>query len=180
MVERGPDSQSTALPQHRPDASPQPDPDEAPPPSAATLAVPRSGLGGRPGAAHRVVIIGAGLAGLVAAYELKRQGHKVIVLEAQNRVGGRIHTLRGFAPGLYAEAGGMRIPRAHDLTLEYCRLFDLPLRPFVMNNPKGLVYLDGERMTIEAANAQPSRLPFELAEHERGRTADELWESAIG
>ena len=74
----------------------------------------------------------------------------------------------------------MRIPRVHDLTLEYCRLFDLPLRPFVMGNPKGLVYLGGERMTIEEANAQPSRLPFELADHERGRTADELWESAIG
>lgn len=180
MVASDPDSKPGVLPQHLPDASPQPPPDQVPPPSAETLATPRLGLAGRPGAAHRVVVIGAGLAGLVAAYELKRQGHKVIVLEAQNRVGGRIHTLRGFAPGLYAEAGGMRIPRAHDLTLEYCRLFDLPLRPFVMNNPKGLVYLNGERMTIEAANAQPSRLPFELADHERGRTADELWESAIG
>ncbi len=168
------------LPQHLPDASPQPSPDQAPPPSAETLATPRLGLAGRPGAAHRVVVIGAGLAGLVAAYELKRQGHKVIVLEAQNRVGGRIHTMRGFAPGLYAEAGGMRIPRVHDLTLEYCQVFDLPLRPFVMNNPRGLVYIDGQRMTIEEANAQPSRLPFELADHERGRTADELWESAIG
>ena len=180
MVERPSGKHSATLPRHLPDASPQPAPDEAPPPSAATLAVPREGLAGRAGAAHRVVVIGAGLAGLVAAYELKRQGHKVILLEAQNRVGGRIHTLRGFAPGLYAEAGGMRIPRVHNLTLEYCRLFDLPLRPFVMNNPKGLVYLDGQRMTIEAANAEPSRLPFTLAEHERGRTADELWESAIG
>jgi monoamine oxidase len=180
MVESDPESQPATLPQHLPDASPQPPPDQAPPPSAETLAVPRSGLGGRPGASHRVVVIGAGLAGLVAAYELKRQGHRVIVLEAQNRVGGRIYTLRRFAPGLYAEAGRMRIPRAHDLTLEYCRLFDLPLRPFMMGNPKGLVYLNGERMTIEAANAQPSLLPFDLADHERGRTADELWESAIG
>ena len=77
--------------------------------------------GGSPGRKH-VVVIGAGLAGLVAAFELKRQGHRVTVLEAQNRVGGRIYTLRApFAPGLYAEAGGMRIPRAHDLTLALLR-----------------------------------------------------------
>ncbi len=76
-----------------------------------------------------MVIIGAGLAGLVAAFELKRQGHRPIVLEAQNRVGGRVYTLRSFAPGLYAEAGAMRIPRAHDLTMAYCELFGLEMRP---------------------------------------------------
>jgi monoamine oxidase len=180
MAKDVPTDRAAALPQHLPDASPQPSPDQAPPTPAATLAVPQAGLGERPGPARRVVVIGAGLAGLVTAYELKRQGHHVTVLEAQNRVGGRAHTIRRFAPGLYAEAGAMRIPRAHDLTLEYCRLFDLPLRPFVMGNPKGLVYLNGERLTMEAANAEPSRLPFTLADHERGRTPDELWESAIG
>ena len=49
-----------------------------------------------------------------------------------------------------------------------------------MGNPNGLVYLNGERMTMAEADAQPSRLPFNLADHERGRTADQLWESAIG
>src|SRR4029079_18767521 len=103
------------------------------------LATPDEGLEGRRAERHKVVVIGAGLAGLVAALELKLQGHEVVVLEAQNRVGGRIYTLRSFAPGLYAEAGGMRIPRAHELTLEYCRLFGLTLRPFVMGNPRGLI-----------------------------------------
>ena len=127
----------------------------------------------------RVVVIGAGLAGLVAAYELRRQGHEPLVLEAQNRVGGRIYTLRTFAPGLYAEAGGMRIPRSHDLTLEYCRLFGLELRPFVMGNPKGLVHVGGRRMTFEEAELDPNSLPFALADHERGQTATALWEEAI-
>src|SRR5918992_265736 len=111
--------------------------------------------------------------------ELERQGHDVLALEAQNRVGGRIYTLRDFAPGLYAEAGGMRIPRAHDLTLEYCRLFGLELRPFVMGNPQGLVYIGGERMTLQEAQEAPARLPFSLDPHEQGRTADEMWEEAI-
>ena len=58
-----------------------------------------------------MIIIGAGMAGLVAGYELARAGHDPLILEAQNRVGGRIYTLRKFAPGLYAEAGAMRSPR---------------------------------------------------------------------
>jgi monoamine oxidase len=162
------------------DPSGQPSPDAAPPVSREILEVAEEGLDHRPGQRKRVVVIGGGLAGLVAAHELKRQGHEVVVLEAQNRVGGRIYTLRSFAPGLYAEAGGMRIPRVHDLTLRYCELFGLNLRPFVMGNQKGLVHIGGERMTMAEANADPGRLNFAVDENERGRNADDLWEAAIG
>jgi len=173
-------SPTTDLPQDPADRAPQPRPDRAPPVSDAVLSVPEHGLEPRAQEPRRVVIIGAGMAGLVAGHELKRQGHDVVLLEAQNRVGGRVHTLRSFGPGLYAEAGAMRLPRAHDLTLRYCHEFDLPLRPFVMGNPRGLVYVGGVRTTIEEANADPSRLAFNLADVERGHTADELWEDAIG
>jgi monoamine oxidase len=145
---------------------------------ASVLATPSLGLEARPLPAKRIVVIGGGLAGLVAAFELDRQGHDVLVLEAQERVGGRIYTIRTFAPGLYAEAGGMRIPHVHELTLEYCRLFGLTLRPFVMGNPNGLVYVGGVRMTAAEAQREPERLPFEVSDHERGRTADALWERA--
>ena len=126
----------------------------------------------------RVIIIGAGMAGLVAGYELARAGHDPVILEAQNRVGGRIYTLRKFAPGLYAEAGAMRIPRVHDLTLGYIEHFGLELRPFLMGNPKGLVYVGGKRMTAEQAGLTPDELGFAVAEHERGRSFSDLWEEA--
>lgn len=129
-------------------------------------------------APKRVIVIGAGMAGLVAAYELARAGHEPVVLEAQNRVGGRIYTLRTFAPGLYAEAGAMRIPRVHDLTLAYVDHFGLQTRPFAMGNPKGLVHIGGRRMTAEEAGLVPDELGFEVAEHERGRSHSSLWEDA--
>ena len=148
--------------------------------SAETLDVPEHGIpqrGDRP--EKKVVVIGAGLAGLVAAYELQRAGHNPIVLEAQHRVGGRIYTLRNFAPGLYAEAGGMRIPRAHDLTLGYCQQFNLELRPFMMGNPKGLVHMFGNRMTMAEASSDPDRLGFDTHDNEKGKNWDQLWDEAI-
>ena len=131
---------------------------------------------GRGQAGKRVIIIGAGMAGLVAGYELARAGHDPLILEAQNRVGGRVYTLRKFAPGLYAEAGAMRIPRVHDLTLGYCEHFGLQLRPFMMGNPKGLVHVGGRRMTAEEAGLAPDELGFTVADHERGRSASDLWD----
>ena len=128
--------------------------------------------------AKRVIVIGAGMAGLVAGYELARAGHDPLILEAQNRVGGRVYTLRTFAPGLYAEAGAMRIPRVHDLTLGYIEHFGLPLRPFMMGNPKGLVHVGGRRMTAEEAGVNPDELGFQVADHERGRSHAVLWEEA--
>ncbi|HKN83418.1 MAG TPA: FAD-dependent oxidoreductase, partial [Pyrinomonadaceae bacterium] len=83
------------------------------------------------GPARKVLILGAGMAGLVAAYELSKLGHDVTILEARTRPGGRVHTLREpFSDGLYAEAGAARIPDNHDLTLKYVKEFALQLEPF--------------------------------------------------
>ncbi|MEP6707504.1 MAG: FAD-dependent oxidoreductase [Pyrinomonadaceae bacterium] len=78
----------------------------------------------------KVVILGAGMAGLVAGYELLQLGHDVTILEARMRPGGRVNTLREpFSDGLYAEAGAARIPDDHDLTLKYVKLFEVALEP---------------------------------------------------
>ena len=96
------------------------------------------------GEAHgtRVVILGAGVAGLSAAWELGRAGYGCVVLEARDRVGGRNWTIRNgtalemtdgtrqvcaFDPGLYWNAGPARIPSHHQSVLGYCRELSVPL-----------------------------------------------------
>src|SRR6187397_3322041 len=93
--------------------------------------------------ARKVLVLGAGMAGLVAAYELGKLGHDVTVLEARTRPGGRVHTLREpFSDGLYAEAGAARIPDNHDLTLKYVSTFELPLEPFYPTNKLNALRFD--------------------------------------
>jgi monoamine oxidase len=74
-----------------------------------------------------VIVIGAGLAGLSAAYDLHRAGWKVTVLEARDRVGGRVYSLRNFSNGLVAEGGGEFIEETHTRLLAYAAQFHLPL-----------------------------------------------------
>ncbi|HEX7295841.1 MAG TPA: FAD-dependent oxidoreductase, partial [Pyrinomonadaceae bacterium] len=100
------------------------------------------------GPAKKVVILGAGMAGLTAGYELTQLGHDVTILEARTRPGGRVHTLREpFSDGLYAEAGAARIPNRHDLTLKYVHLLGLPLEPMYPSRLSA-IRLDGGRRQV--------------------------------
>jgi monoamine oxidase len=107
---------------------------------AAISATPLASLAKAPDApAHddkhrggrRVVVLGAGLAGLGAAYNLMRHGYDVTILEAQDRPGGRVQTVRhGFQRGGHAELGAIRIFESHEYVLRYVREFGLELAPY--------------------------------------------------
>jgi monoamine oxidase len=101
------------------------------------------------GKGRSVVVLGAGIAGLVSAYELNRAGYRVRVLEARNRIGGRSWTIRrgdrivqngrpdqvaSFDPGFYFNAGPARIPSTHRVILSYARRFGVQLQPFINTN----------------------------------------------
>ena len=114
------------------------------PAGAENFALPGSSGNGR-----SAVILGAGSAGLVSAYELQRAGYRVTVFEARERIGGRAWTIRGgdrivqmgredqrasFSPGLYFNAGPARIPSTHRVILGYARRFGVPMETFVNVN----------------------------------------------
>jgi len=111
---------------------------------AENFALPRAG-----GAGKSVVVLGAGIAGLVSAYELQRAGYRVTVLEARDRIGGRAWTIRGgdrivqtgredqhagFSPGLYFNAGPARIPSTHRVMLGYAHKLGVTMEPFINVN----------------------------------------------
>ena len=102
-----------------------------------------------------VLILGAGLAGLTAAIELRKAGYKVRVLEFNSRPGGRNWTLRGgdsftelggatqtcqFEQGLYLNPGPWRIPYHHRALLDYCRRLNVALEPFIQLNHNALLH----------------------------------------
>ena len=105
-----------------------------------------------------VLILGAGMAGLTAAYELRNAGYKVQVLEYNARAGGRNWTLRGgdrytelggqtqqceFDKDLYINPGPWRIPYHHHGMMHYTKLLKIPLEPFFQVNYNAYLHSSG-------------------------------------
>jgi monoamine oxidase len=99
-----------------------------------------------------ITILGAGMAGLAAAYELEKLGHHVRILEGNDRLGGRVLT-HHFADGTYHELGAMRIPASHDYTRHYVEELGLKLRKFVTSgeDPNAYFDIDGVETPVKDA-----------------------------
>lgn len=128
----------------------------------------------RVGAAKKVIVIGAGMAGLVAAYELTQAGHDVIVLEARKRVGGRVWTLRDDYPeGMYAEAGATNVFDNHEWTNKYLKLLGVAIDPMESTKGASIYYLRGKRIVMKPGS--PVDWPVELKPEEKGLSRGALW-----
>jgi monoamine oxidase len=109
------------------------------------------------GKGKKVVILGAGIAGLVAAYELRKAGFECTILEARKRPGGRSWTIRDgsrveftdgtvqnceWKNGGYFNAGPARIPSIHTHLLGYCHELGVPLEVEVNTSRSALMQAD--------------------------------------
>ncbi|MBU4436294.1 MAG: flavin monoamine oxidase family protein [Alphaproteobacteria bacterium] len=147
------------------------------------FAGPPNLAGARKGAS--VIVLGAGLAGMLAAHELTRAGYKVQILEYQDRAGGRNWSLRGgdtytelggatqkvgFAKGNYLNPGPWRIPHHHRTLLHYCKAFGVALEPFVQFNHNTFIH------SSESFGGKPVRFKAAAADFE-GNVAELLAKS---
>ena len=99
----------------------------------------------------KIVIIGAGLAGLTAGHELLAAGYDVTVLEARDRVSGRVVSFNNFVPGRWVEGGGELIGSNHPLWAAYAKKFGLELLEVPDTSADWPVVIDGKLLTDSEA-----------------------------
>jgi len=131
---------------------------------------------------RRVLVLGAGLAGLTAALELRDAGYEVQVLEYRGKAGGRCWTLRGgdeytdiggvtqtvdFEEGNYLNPGPWRIPYNHHAVLDYCKRLGVKLEPFIQKNHNAYLHRS------DAFGGEPQRFRH-IATDYRGHVAELL------
>lgn len=155
-------------------------------------------LGAGSGAGKRVLVLGAGIGGLTAAFELGRAGYEVKILEAQDRPGGRSLTARRgtaiteessehgvtrqecrFDDGLYLNMGPGRLPYHHRRVLHYCRELGVALEIYVMETTADLfqtqaAFGGAPQLNRRVANDTRGYLSELLAKAVRGKALDDV------
>ena len=119
--------------------------------------------------AGRVVVVGAGFSGLAAAYELSKAGYEVTVVEARNRVGGRVISFSDLVPGKNVEGGGELIGSNHPAWIAYAKQFKLDFLDVGEEDLEFPIILGGKRVTAGAVRAAVGRDGKGLQHHRHRR-----------
>ncbi|MBT6031913.1 MAG: NAD(P)-binding protein [Kordiimonadaceae bacterium] len=121
------------------------------------------------GNGKKVVILGAGLAGMVMAYEMNKKGYDCKILEAMDFAGGRCASARkgsvieeigadkqvcNFAEGNYVNYGPWRIPAEHKSTIYYCRTLGVPLEVMINKSSKAYYYSENNDGPFKGVNVR--------------------------
>ena len=115
----------------------------------------------------RIVIVGGGLSGLSIAWELQKLNYDVVILEATDRTGGRVLTQReGFLDGQFTEQGATLIPNNHELTMGYCKEFNLNLSPIPYQDLSTIFYFGGHKYVESPKNRAYYPKEWALTEEE--------------
>ncbi|MFA9216328.1 MAG: flavin monoamine oxidase family protein, partial [Sphingomonadaceae bacterium] len=131
------------------------------------------------GKGKKVLILGAGLAGMTAAYELGKLGYQCQIIEARSFAGGRCQTARKgttitelggekqtcqFDEGQYINHGPWRIPLHHQSTLHYTRLFEVPLEVMINDNDHSFVYVENAG-PLSKQRLRPAQIKADMRGH---------------
>lgn len=117
----------------------------------------------------KIGIIGGGLAGLCAAYELRKLGAEITVFEAENhRIGGRVYTFYFDPEGkYYGELGAFRIPVSHETTWHYINLFGLGTQSMESPRRNNFIYVHNTRIRTSGSVEQSIYPKYDLTPKER-------------
>jgi monoamine oxidase len=131
--------------------------------------------------AGRVVVVGAGFSGLAAAYELSRAGYEVTVVEARNRVGGRVISFSDLVPGKNVEGGGELIGSNHPAWIAYAKQFGLDFLDVGEEDLESPIILGGKKLSSDQSEKlwEEMQKAFNTIVTEAAKVdADEPWKAA--
>jgi monoamine oxidase len=131
--------------------------------------------------AGRVIVVGAGFSGLAAAYELQRAGYEVTVIEARNRVGGRVLSFSDLVPGRNVEGGGELIGSNHPAWIAYAKQFGLSFLDVGEEDLEAPIVINGKKVTAEQSEQlwEEMERVFNTIVTDAGKVdGDEPWKAA--